>query len=119
MRTAANPLARFIAAYRGDLYTLRMAVTRLALSEHYHLALRDLADTWKPRNQFEQELKAIALGRSYTPLSVPRNTTPVAGVCKKLEAMLGVRTQETLNRQTLLERGGMDSFFDPPEIVDP
>jgi hypothetical protein len=98
---ATNPLARFITAYHGDKYTLRLAITRLALSEH-HMVLRRIAHAWKPRSEFEQELKRIAL-RS-VPLSIPRYMSgPAARVCKDLVTALGIETQEMRNWQTLLE----------------
>ena len=103
MTMALNPLARFVAAYHGDLYTLKMALTRLALGEH-HLPLHDVAQAWKPRNEFERGLQAIAL--RYVPLSVPRNMAgPTARVQKQLETAIGIATQETLNQQTLANTG--------------
>jgi hypothetical protein len=100
---AANPLARFCATYHGDSYTLRLAMTRFALSEH-HLMLREIARAWNPRNEFEQSLRRIAL-RS-VPLIMPKSYPPTLRVCKMLQAALGVKTQEMLNRQTVEERAG-------------
>jgi hypothetical protein len=96
---AANPLARFCAAYHGDGYTLKTAITLLALNTPGE-QLQKIAHPWKPLNDFERELKQIAL--QSIPLSILKHMrTPAAyRLCKKLEAALNIETQEMRNRRT-------------------